>query len=96
VIFNTPDTVRTLINHRFTLGYVPLSAIKDSDLKVMKLDNVYPAAESVLDGSYPLVVPYYIAYRDEPMGLAKAFIDFIFSDEGRKIIENSGAIPVRR
>jgi phosphate transport system substrate-binding protein len=96
VIFNTPDTVRTLINHRFTLGYVPLSAIKDSDLKVMKLDNVYPSAESVLDGSYPLVVPYYIAYRDEPMGLAKAFIDFIFSDEGRKIIENSGAIPVRR
>jgi phosphate transport system substrate-binding protein len=96
VIYNTPDTVRTLANHRFTLGYVPLSAIQGTDLVTMKLDNIYPSPENIESGLYPLVLPYYIVYRDTPVGLAQAFIDFIFSEDGKRIIESFGAIPVNR
>ena len=96
IIYNTPDTVRTLADHRYTLGYVPMSAIKGTELVAMKLDNEAPTAENIRSGRYPLVVPYYIVFREPPVGLAEAFIDFIFSDEGKAIIEEFGAVPVDR
>lgn len=94
--YSTPATIEALTNHRFTLGFSSLSAINNTSLHVLKFNNVAPSEQNVADGSYPLVVPFYIVYRDQPTGLAKAFIDFLFSKEGRRIILDFGAVPVSR
>ena len=95
-LYSTPDAVDALVKHRFTIGYVPLSAIKNTPLKILKLNGVFPSADNVLNGKYPLVTPFSIVYRLTPNELAQAFIDFLFSDEGQLIISQFGAVPVSR
>jgi len=64
-------------------------------LRILKVNGVYPSSENVLDGKYEITVPLGIVYKEQPKGLAKSFIDFIYSKEGQKIITRMGAIPVR-
>ena len=93
VIFSTPETAQTIVKYRNTIGYVPLSTVKETKLIVMKVDGDYPSAENVRNKSYKLVVPLGLVWRGELSGLAKAFVDFLFSSEGQKIITENGALP---
>lgn len=93
-IYSTPEAVRALIDHRYTIAYAALTAIQDTNLRVMKVDGIYPSPENVNNGRYKLVTPFSIVYREEPSGLTRAFVDFIYSEEGQKIIAGFGAIPV--
>ena len=46
------------------------------------------------DKSYPLARPLYIYTLGEPQGAVKAYVDWILSDAGQKIVEDSGYVPV--
>ncbi len=94
--YSTPATVKALVDHRYTLGYTSLSSVKNTPLSILRLDNIAPTAANVNNHSYPLVVPFSIVYLDTPSGLSGAFIDFLFSREGREIIRDFGAVPVER
>ena len=94
IIYKTPAAVAALRNHRFTVGFLPLSAIKNIPLKILKIDGVYPSSENVRNGSYPLTVPYSIVNRNQPGAFEQAFINYLYSDEGQQIISDFGAIPV--
>lgn len=95
VIYTTPETVAALTEHKGTIGYIPLSMAVGKQLRILKVNGVYPSSENVLDGKYEITVPLGIVYKEQPKGLAKSFIDFIYSKEGQKIITRMGAIPVR-
>lgn len=92
-IYSTPETIEAIQKHPFTIGYGPYSEIMNSELRVLKLDGVFPTIENVRNGSYKLLTPLSIVYKTEPSGLARSFLDFLFSDEGKKIILDYGAIP---
>jgi len=38
----------------------------------------------------------YFLTKGEPKGLSKAFTDFILSDEGQKIVEEEGFVPLKK
>ncbi|MGA1790507.1 MAG: ABC transporter substrate binding protein [bacterium] len=94
IIYNTPKTVETLEKYRNTIGYVPLSAIMDTNLRILKVNGIYPSMENIENGSYGLTVPYGIVHKGEITGLAKRFLDFLYSEEAKKIIIANGAFPV--
>lgn len=93
-IYNTRDTIEALKNHRFTIGFATYSEIKNSKLRVMKLDGVFPSIENILNGRYKLMTPLSVVYKQEPTGLVRSFTDFLFSEEGKKIITDFGSIPI--
>jgi phosphate transport system substrate-binding protein len=95
VVYSTPETVQTLEEHKKTIGYTTLTAIAGTKLRVLKFDGIEASAENVLNEKCKLTVPYAIVYKSEPRGLAKRFVDFIYSEDGRKIISKEGAVPVR-
>jgi phosphate transport system substrate-binding protein len=68
--------------------------VKRTSLVVIKIDNVYPSVENVKNGSYKLVCPFGIVWKGELKGLSRAFVDFILSPEGQKIIAENGAVPL--
>ncbi|MFQ5443701.1 MAG: phosphate ABC transporter substrate-binding protein [Nitrospinales bacterium] len=55
---------------------------------------VLPAKENISNGRYPISRNLSFVIAGEPKGAAKSFIDFIRSDEGRKIVEKSGYVPI--
>ncbi len=93
VIYNTPEAVATLIRHKKTVGYLPMSMTIGKNLKILKVDGVYPSAENIRSGRYKLVLPFGIAYKGELKGLAQRYVNFLFSQEGNRLITKYGAIP---
>ena len=50
---------------------------------------------NALDGSYPISRELFYYTTGQPKGEAKAFIDFILSPEGQKLVEDVGYVPVK-
>ena len=51
---------------------------------------------SYSDKKYPLVTPFGMVWKGEMSENALRFMDFVFSDQGRKIISDYGVVPVSR
>uniref|UniRef100_A0A832I294 Phosphate-binding protein n=1 Tax=Eiseniibacteriota bacterium TaxID=2212470 RepID=A0A832I294_UNCEI len=56
---------------------------------------VKPSLETVRDGSYPVSRYLYFYLRQRPTGEAKAFVDWVLSDEGQQIVTKVGYFPVK-
>ena len=66
-------------------------------LKVAKARGeafVSPTVAAVHDKSYPLARSLHVYTLGEPQGAVKAYIDWILSDAGQKIVEQSGYVPL--
>ena len=55
-----------------------------------------PNLDNVIAKTYPIARPLYMYSLGEPTGEAKAYLDWIFSDEGQKIVEELGFVPLTR
>jgi phosphate transport system substrate-binding protein len=55
---------------------------------------VAPTVAAVHDRSYPLARSLHVYTLGEPQGAVKRYIDWILSDAGQKIVEESGYVPV--
>jgi len=91
---------QTIVQTPGAIGYVGLGYI-DADVKALriKLDNgtqVVASVSNVINGSYPISRSLYFLTKGEPKGLSKAFTDFILSDEGQKIVEEEGFVPLKK
>lgn len=53
-----------------------------------------PTLENVLAKSYPIARPLYMYSLGEPTGEVKAYLDWILSAEGQKIVQQLGFVPV--
>ena len=95
VIYTTPEAVTALVSHSKTIGFLPLSVAKGTDLKIMKVNGIYPSAENVNDGTYAMTVPLAIVYKDEPSGLPKRFIDSLYTAQARELMCRMGAVPAQ-
>lgn len=67
----------------------------NANVKVAKVNGVYPAHGTVRDATYPLSIPFYMITRGQPAGLAKDFINYLLSAEGQKLVGDSGFISIR-
>jgi phosphate transport system substrate-binding protein len=56
---------------------------------------ILPSVETVRDGSYPISRYLYFYTRQRPTGEARAFVDWVLSDEGQNIVTRVGYYPVR-
>ncbi len=77
------------------IGYVGLAYIHAEGIKVVSIDGAMPTKESVIGKSYPYARPTFYLTNGEPSGEAARFVEFTLSDEGQKIVEKIGFVPVR-
>lgn len=96
IFYTTPETMEALENHKYTIGYGPLAMVRKTGLKILKIDDVYPSEENIEKGRYKLTVPFALVHNGDPTPLAGAFLDFVFSPGGRRLISDYGCIPIGR
>ena len=78
------------------MGYV--QAERHKTVNVAKDANstyVEPTPANVLNNTYPIARPLYVYTTNKPAGAVKAFIDFVLSDEGQKIVQQQEFVPIR-
>lgn len=57
--------------------------------------GVLPTEENVLNGNYPISRELFYYTRQAPTGAAKAFVDYVLSEDGQKLAVEVGYFPVR-
>lgn len=81
-------------NDPYGIGYVSVGHI-DASVAPVALDGVVPTLETVQSGQYKIARGLYSNTKGAPTGLARLFIDYLFSSEGQGIAGEKGFIPVR-
>lgn len=94
-IYSTPEAYDTLNHYQYSFGYLPKVQLQKSHLTTLDYNGVAASTENVQAGRYPLVVPLGIAWRDQPTGLTKQFLDYLFSPEAQKIMQKLNAVPAK-
>ena len=56
--------------------------------------GVEPGVEAARSGKYPIARKLYMYTAGEPQGEVKAFIDWVLSPEGQKLVESEGFVPL--
>jgi phosphate transport system substrate-binding protein len=74
------------------IGYVGIGHL-DATVVGVKLDGINPTQENAKSGKYPVVRLLYMNTKGEPTPLVKAFIDYIKSPAGAKLLVKHGYIP---
>lgn len=58
-------------------------------------EYVFPSADTVNDGKYPIARDLYMYTSGEPSGAVKAYLDWILSSEAQEIVTELGFVPVQ-
>lgn len=77
------------------IGYISVGHL-DDNVKGVSLNGTYPDLDNVKSGKYTVSRGLYSNTKGEAKGLAKKFIDYIYSEDGKKIITSKGFIPAER
>ncbi|MDR3045717.1 MAG: phosphate ABC transporter substrate-binding protein [Desulfovibrio sp.] len=78
-----------------SIGYVGIGHLGES-IRGLHFDGMVPTQDNAASGAYSVTRKLYMNTKGAPQGLAKAFIDYIFSPEGKEITKASGYIPLDR
>ena len=78
---------------RFGTSTLALIVAENRPLRVLSFNGVAPTLQALADGTYPLSKTFAFVISLQPSRHGASFIDFVFSPEGRKILEESGSLP---
>ncbi len=79
----------------FSFRYYMDGIVGNKSVKMLSLNGVYPSAENIRNGSYPIIAKFYAIYRaDNDNENVRKLIDWILSDEGQEIIEKTGYVRI--
>jgi phosphate transport system substrate-binding protein len=70
--------------------------VEDGGVKMLSLNGIYPSAENVANGSYPIINEIYAVYRkDNANENVKLLVDWMLSDQGQQIVAESGYCRIK-
>ena len=77
-------------------GFGFINKAKNMGGKTISVDGEDPEVSEVLSGRYPVSRKLFVVFRGELKdgSLEKTFVDFLLSDEGQKIVDESGYISL--
>lgn len=89
----TGSVIERVAGAKNVMGYISLGSLNDR-VKAVSLDGVEPTVENIKAGTYKLQRPFVLAVKKGATlsDAAQRFLDFIKSEEGKKIIEEFGCI----
>jgi phosphate transport system substrate-binding protein len=76
------------------IGYIGIG-YESGDIKILKLDGIQATQETVKNETYPLWRFLFMYSNGEPKGLGKAYVDWILSPAGQKVVTDQGFVTLQ-
>jgi len=90
-VLNANGFIRLVVRQApSAVGYLSLSVARAGEVKLLRVDGRLPG-----EPGYPLVRPLTLVTLGPPAGEARAFLDFILSPAGQRLVAEQGMLPVR-
>lgn len=71
----------------YSFRYYLTDLVGNADVKMLKVDGVYPDSQSIRDGSYPLTTDFYAVYRsDNDNPNVEELVSWLTGEEGQQLI----------
>jgi phosphate transport system substrate-binding protein len=98
-LHGSKDVVELVERTPCAIGYSGMGYATDhvKKLKIAKKagEPAYePTVETALNGMYPIARPLYMYSLGQPTGQIKEYLQWIYTDEGQKIVAESGYVPL--
>ena len=96
----TGAIIQSISQTKGAIGYVGLAYL-NKDVKAVHVSYdegktfVEPTVANAKNETYPIVRPLYYYYDNASESKVKAFIDYVLSDNGQKIVSEIGFITVK-
>lgn len=75
----------------FSFRYYVEGIIKNPDIKIISIDSIAPTVDNIKSETYPIITKLYaVSTANEENSNVQILIDWILSEEGQKIIEETG------
>ena len=96
-MFSDVEEADAIVNTLSSFGFTDAAAIqvKKLPVKALKVDGVEPNIDNLAKGKYKLYKDIYFVNKDGLPKEAQEFLDFVYSDEGKKIISRNGGVPLQ-
>jgi len=79
----------------YSFRYYLSGMVADDNVKMLAVDGIYPDAENIRNGSYPLSGNFYIVFRkDYKNDNIVRIVEWLLSDEGQTMIEACGYVKL--
>jgi phosphate transport system substrate-binding protein len=92
---STGAVQQTVAVTKEAIGYISLGSLDPKAVKALKINNISCTDAHILAGKYKVQRPFLMLTKTAPTGVTKAFIDWILSPEGQKIVAKE-YIPVKK
>ncbi len=81
----------------YSIGYTSLGEIvsENPPVNIISVNGVAPTPSNLKEGRYRFFRPFGFVLGPHPKASTMKFVNFIFSEAGSRIIENSGYVPQR-
>lgn len=80
----------------FSFRYYVEGIIKNPDIKMISIDGAAPTSENIRNDSYPILTPIYaVTYKENQNGNVDKLLEWILSDEGQYIINETGYVGIK-
>ncbi len=80
----------------FSFRYYLDGLVGEDSVKMLSLNGVYPSEENIKNRQYPIITEFYAIYRaDNENPNIPTLIDWLLSEEGQTLIEQSGYVGIR-
>jgi len=96
----TGSIVQSVGQTKGAIGYIGL-AYETKEVKALKVSYdqgktfVAPSVDAAKDKTYPISRPLYFFYDATAESKVKPFIDYVLSEEGQKIVLETGYVPLK-
>lgn len=88
---STSVMMTTIAGNAEAIGYISLGSLNDT-VKAVKIDGAEANVDNIKSGAYKIARPFNIATGETVSDAAADFIQYIMSEEGQKVVEESGYI----
>lgn len=95
---DSSNTVKKILTEtEGAVGYLAFSYFTDDSITPLSVDGVDPTEENVQSGKFPIWAYQHSYTKGEPKGLAKAFLDYLMSDDIQTtLLKEQGYLPVTK
>ena len=77
----------------YSFRYYLSGMVADDNVKMIAVDGIYPNAENIRNGSYPISTNFYVVYRkDNHNKNIDKLVEWLLSNEGQTMIEACGYV----
>jgi phosphate transport system substrate-binding protein len=92
------ENVEGYQNNGNAIGYSFLfftTEMVNNEIKLLTIDGVMPTNETIQSGEYPFSVNFYAITTGNETENTRNFIEWILSEDGQYLIEQTGYVPIR-